>query len=131
MNRAQQTANITQNQQSLNPTAEARLRREYTIMKLVEHPNVVKLIDLLENPSEIMLIMEYAADGDLFERINGSPHNRMTEDESRPIFRQIALGLQHLHKKGFIHRDVKPEVNIITSFYDFKHNIREHYYEYY
>ena len=69
-----------------------RLRREYALMKVVRHHNLIKLLDVLENPQEIIIIMEYASHGDLFEYIVTQPENRLSEEQAKHLFAQIALG---------------------------------------
>lgn len=79
-------------QEILSVEGEVRLRREYAIMKLLRHPNLIRLIDVLENPQEIVIVMEYASQGDLFEYIVTKDNHRLTEEQAKPIFIQIALG---------------------------------------
>ena len=50
---------------------------------------------------------------DLYTRVVTSPIDKLMEDEARDIFIQIATGIQHLHRCGFIHRDIKPEYAIL------------------
>jgi len=94
----------------LSAEAEVRLRREYALMKVLKHPNVIKLTEVLENPQDIIIIMQYASQGDLFEYIVTRENQRLTEEQAKPLFFQVAQGVQYLHKQGFIHRDLKPEV---------------------
>jgi serine/threonine protein kinase len=47
---------------------------------------------------------------DLFSLISGSPHERLDENQARMVFRQVAKGVRHLHRRNFVHRDIKPEV---------------------
>jgi len=91
-----------------------RIRREYAIMKHMEHKNWIKLIEVIENPEQICLVMEYAACGDLYTHIVSSPNGKLTEKDARDIFIQAAEGIQYLHRCGFIHRDIKPE-NILLG----------------
>jgi serine/threonine protein kinase len=102
------------NKASLRDEQEIRIRREYAIMKHVNHKNLVRLINVIENPKEICIVMEYASSGDLYTHIISSPNMRLSEKEARKIFYQAARGLYHLHRCGFVHRDIKPE-NILLD----------------
>lgn len=91
-----------------------RIRREYAIMRHMEHKNWIKLLDVIENPDQICLVMEYAACGDLYTHIVSAPNGKLAEKDAREIFIQAAEGIQYLHRCGFIHRDIKPE-NILLG----------------
>ncbi|KAF1962771.1 Pkinase-domain-containing protein [Byssothecium circinans] len=88
------------------------LEREICIMKLLDHPNIVRLYDIWENRNEIYLIMEYIEGGELFSYIgeNGS----LPEDLVVYIFRQIIAALLYCHRINIHHRDLKPE-NILLD----------------
>ncbi|TLS22057.1 uncharacterized protein PpBr36_09212 [Pyricularia pennisetigena] len=88
------------------------LEREVAILKLIEHPNIVKLYDIWENSNEIYLILEYVERGDLFDFI--SKHGPMPEEEALFVFRQIMSALEYCHSYGICHRDLKPE-NILLK----------------
>jgi serine/threonine protein kinase len=57
-----------------------------------------------------MLLVIVHQRSDLFSLISGSANERLEEDEARDVFRQVAKGVRHLHQRGFVHRDIKPEV---------------------
>lgn len=61
-------------------------------MKLLKHPNLIRLIDVLENPLEITIVMEYAPGGDLFDYIVTREKHKLTEEQAKPLFVQMALG---------------------------------------
>ncbi|KAI8142602.1 kinase-like domain-containing protein [Fennellomyces sp. T-0311] len=92
-----------------------RMHNEYCISKSVsDHPNVVKTLDLvLDEQDRWCTVMEYCAGGDLFTLLNERPV--MPEMEQACLFKQLLLGLQHLHSMGIAHRDVKPENLILTT----------------
>ncbi|KAI6252386.1 hypothetical protein MCOR27_009995 [Pyricularia oryzae] len=89
------------------------LEREVAILKLIEHPNIVKLYDIWENSNEIYLILEYVERGDLFDFI--SKHGPMPEEEAIFVFRQIMSALEYCHSYGICHRDLKPENILLKS----------------
>jgi len=98
----------------MDKVVEGRIRKEYALMRHMNHPNLIKLIDVVENPEQIIIIMELASSGDLHHFITSQPQYRLSEDKARIIFKQIAKGVRHLHRCGFVHRDIKLE-NILLD----------------
>lgn len=94
------------------PTLEAKIHREIALMKLLDHPHILKLIDVLEAPRHLHLVLEYAENGELFDYLVRSQSLR--EDVALDIFRQLIYGLDYLHKHSICHRDLKPE-NILLD----------------
>ncbi|KAH7158111.1 hypothetical protein B0J13DRAFT_650909 [Dactylonectria estremocensis] len=88
------------------------IEREVAILKLIEHPNIMKLYDIWENRSEVYLILEYIDQGDLFTFIN--MRGRLSEEVSIFFFRQIISAITYCHSFNICHRDLKPE-NILIS----------------
>ncbi|KAF4967404.1 hypothetical protein FSARC_5044 [Fusarium sarcochroum] len=88
------------------------IEREVAILKLIEHPNIMKLYDIWENRSEVYLILEYIDHGDLFTFINTK--GRLSEEVSVFFFRQIISAISYCHSFNICHRDLKPE-NILIS----------------
>ncbi|KAI8620555.1 kinase-like domain-containing protein [Chytriomyces sp. MP71] len=84
-----------------------RIKREVRIMRLLNHPNIVKLYDVAETDKEIILSMEYIEGGELFDFIVANP--RLNEKIARKIFRQIISAVDYCHQSSVIHRDLKPE----------------------
>ncbi|XP_038871903.1 serine/threonine-protein kinase MARK1-like isoform X3 [Salvelinus namaycush] len=70
----------------LNPTSLQKLFREVRIMKILNHPNIVKLFEVIETEKTLYLIMEYASGGEVFDYLVA--HGRMKEKEARAKFRQ-------------------------------------------
>ncbi|XP_075259066.1 uncharacterized protein LOC142350926 isoform X3 [Convolutriloba macropyga] len=91
----------------LNASSLTKLHREVKIMKMVEHPNIVKLYEVIEEKNFMYLIMEYASGGEVFDYLVA--HGRMKEKEARVKFRQIVSAIQYCHAKKIIHRDLKAE----------------------
>jgi len=89
-----------------------RLAKEIRLLKLLNHPHVIRLHEVLHTETEIMMVMEYIDGGDLLDVLNTQP--RFKEEEVRHIFRQIVCGVAFCHSLGVAHRDLKPE-NILIQ----------------
>ncbi|XP_050534658.1 probable serine/threonine-protein kinase MARK-A isoform X2 [Daktulosphaira vitifoliae] len=89
-----------------------RIRREIQIMSSVRHPNIIHIYEVFENREKIVLVMEYAAGGELYDFL--SEKKVLTEEEARRIFRQIAIAIFYCHKHNICHRDLKLE-NILLD----------------
>lgn len=85
---------------------EEKVKREIRYSKYFRHPNIIRLYEVIETNNEIILIMEYAPGGELYNLIS---KGRLVEDEARRIFQQIIFGLEYLHAHQVAHRDLKPE----------------------
>ncbi|KAH7695178.1 CAMK/CAMKL/MARK protein kinase, partial [Aphelenchoides avenae] len=92
---------------ALNQSSLQKLFREVRIMKQLDHPNIVKLYQVMETEQTLYLVMEYASGGEVFDYLVA--HGRMKEKEARAKFRQIVSAVQYLHSKNIIHRDLKAE----------------------
>ncbi|XP_063692246.1 MAP/microtubule affinity-regulating kinase 3-like isoform X30 [Bolinopsis microptera] len=91
----------------MNQTSIQKLNREMKIMKRLNHPNIVRLYEVIETEKTLYLVMEYASGGEVFDYLVA--HGRMKEKEARQKFRQIVSAVQYCHQKGIIHRDLKAE----------------------
>ena len=87
---------------------------EVRSMKIVNHPFIVRLIEVLKTNRKILLLMDYMDGGDLFDAIKAEKTNYMNEDKARRYFQQIISAVNYLHNKNIIHRDLKPE-NILIN----------------
>jgi 5'-AMP-activated protein kinase catalytic alpha subunit len=92
-----------------------RVSREIHILKILRHPVVVQMYEIIESEKELFLIMEYARGGELFDFIVS--HKRVREKEASRFLWQIISGIEYLHKLGICHRDLKPE-NLLMDDYN-------------
>eukprot|EP00729_Bicosta_minor_P002963 gene2963-26851_t len=92
---------------NLNEDSLSKLWREVKIMKVMDHPNIVKLIEVIDTESTMYLVLEYAAGGEVFDYLVA--HGRMKEKEARLKFRQILSAVEYCHARGCVHRDLKAE----------------------
>ena len=76
-------------------------------MKLLNHPNIIRLYEVIDTPQELYLILEYASGGEIFDYLIA--HGRMKEKDARKHFRQIVSAIDYCHNLRVIHRDLKAE----------------------
>eukprot|EP01104_Vermistella_antarctica_P018328 TRINITY_DN6740_c0_g1_i1.p1 TRINITY_DN6740_c0_g1~~TRINITY_DN6740_c0_g1_i1.p1 ORF type:complete len:726 (-),score=160.94 TRINITY_DN6740_c0_g1_i1:300-2477(-) len=86
--------------------------REVSLLKRIRHPNICMLYDTIELDDRLILIMEYADGGDLYEYSEDAEY--LTEVEARRLFRQLVSSVDYLHQNGIVHRDLKLE-NILLD----------------
>mmetsp|Transcript_10829 Transcript_10829/g.19590 ORF Transcript_10829/g.19590 Transcript_10829/m.19590 type:complete len:404 (-) Transcript_10829:1049-2260(-) len=86
--------------------------REIALMKLMDHPHILRLYDVYENQTHLMLVLEYAEQGELFDYI--SENGYLEEDEALKFFQQIMDSVRYCQKRLISHRDLKPE-NILLD----------------
>nr|CDS15141.1 serine:threonine protein kinase MARK2 [Echinococcus granulosus] len=91
----------------LSPSSRQKLFREVRVMKMLDHPNIVKLFEIIANEKILYLVMEYASGGEVFDFL--VTHGKMAEREARAKFRQIVSAVQYCHQKKVVHRDLKAE----------------------
>ncbi|XP_034486505.1 serine/threonine-protein kinase par-1 isoform X2 [Drosophila innubila] len=89
-----------------------RIRREVQIMSSVQHPNIIHIYEVFENREKMVLVMEFAAGGELYDYL--SERKVLNEVEARRIFRQVATAVYYCHKHKICHRDLKLE-NILLD----------------
>ncbi|CEF60084.1 Protein kinase domain and Serine/threonine-/dual specificity protein kinase, catalytic domain and Protein kinase-like domain-containing protein [Strongyloides ratti] len=89
-----------------------RIRREIRIMSALQHPNIIQIYEVFENKDKIILVMEYACGGELYDYV--SKNGSLPEHEARRIFRQITSAVLYCHKHKVAHRDLKLE-NILLD----------------
>ncbi|XP_058074437.1 CBL-interacting protein kinase 24-like [Magnolia sinica] len=90
-----------------------QIKREISIMKIVRHPNIVRLHEVLASRTKIYIILEFVTGGELFDKI--VHQGRLGENESRRYFQQLLDAVAYCHSKGVYHRDLKPENLLLDS----------------
>lgn len=85
---------------------------EIAIMRKCRHPNIVRLFEDYDTPTEMFLVMEFVKGGDLFDAISASV--KFSENVAKDYFRDMTKALHYLHKQNIVHRDLKPE-NLLVS----------------
>ncbi|XP_056101982.1 serine/threonine-protein kinase BRSK2 isoform X5 [Rhinichthys klamathensis goyatoka] len=106
------------NREKLSESVLMKVEREIAILKLIEHPHVLKLHDVYENNKYLYLVLEHVSGGELFDYL--VKKGRLTPKEARKFFRQIISALDFCHSHSICHRDLKPE-NLLL---DERNNIR-------
>ncbi|KAD4180027.1 hypothetical protein R6Q59_023505 [Mikania micrantha] len=83
-----------------------QIKREISVMKMVRHPNIVELYEVMASKSKIYFAMELVRGGELFSKI---AKGRLREDVARSYFQQLISAVDFCHSRGVYHRDLKPE----------------------
>lgn len=99
------------------------IRREIEIMSSLNHPHIISIYEVFENKDKIVIIMEYASKGELYDYI--SERRRLSERETRHFFRQIVSAVHHCHKNGVVHRDLKLENILLDDNCNIKVKLRQ------
>ncbi|XP_072981145.1 CBL-interacting protein kinase 16 [Typha angustifolia] len=94
-----------------------QIEREISVMRLVRHPNIVELKEVMATKSRIFFVMEYVRGGELFARV---ARGRLPEDQARRYFHQLISALDFCHSRGVSHRDLKPENLLLDEAGDLK-----------
>ncbi|KAI8818471.1 kinase-like domain-containing protein, partial [Fimicolochytrium jonesii] len=88
-------------------TQEDREKKDQQKQRPLDHPNVIRLYQVMETEDECFVVMEYAQGGELIEYIAARGH--LNEKEARRYFRQIVSAMDHCHMANVVHRDLKLE----------------------
>ncbi|KAI3851811.1 hypothetical protein MKX03_034166 [Papaver bracteatum] len=97
----------------LSKKLQDNLLQEIEILRKINHPNIIRLFDIIEVPGRINLVLEYCRGGDLSRYIQR--HERIPEDTAKHFMKQLAAGLQILRQNNLIHRDLKPQNLLLTT----------------
>ena len=103
------------NKKNLNSPNNENMKKiiyETNLMRKLNHPNITKILEMFEDEKYILIIMEYINGGNLFSFVK--KRRKLTEKISKFLFKQIILGIKHIHSQNIVHRDVKLE-NILID----------------
>ncbi|KAJ5071080.1 serine/threonine-protein kinase brsk2-like protein [Anaeramoeba ignava] len=95
-----------------------KAEREIAVLKLLNHPNVIKVIDVLESNESLFVVMEYMQTGELFEYLIRKEY--ISLGQSLCFFQQLIYGVEYCHNHLICHRDLKPENLLLDEFENLK-----------
>ena len=101
------------NKEQIKKKMKNKIFRENEVITKFNHINVIFVFQIIEDPENYYIIMEYCKRGELFDYI--VDHERLTEDEAAIFFYQLINGVEYIHSKGIAHRDLKPENLLLTK----------------
>ncbi|CCI47099.1 unnamed protein product [Albugo candida] len=84
-----------------------KVRREISLLRKMRHPHIIRLYEVIDTPTDIFMVLEYVAGGELFDYIVSK--GRLMPEEARHFFHQILSGVEYCHFHRIVHRDLKPE----------------------
>ncbi|MBA0779208.1 hypothetical protein Gotri_003482 [Gossypium trilobum] len=85
----------------------SQIKREISTMKLIKHPNVIRMFEVMASKTKIYIVLEFVTGGELFDNI--ARRGRLKEDDARTYFHQLINAVDYCHSRGVYHRDLKPE----------------------
>ncbi|MQM02565.1 hypothetical protein Taro_035338 [Colocasia esculenta] len=90
-----------------------QVKREISAMKLLHHPNIVRIYEVIATKTKIYIVMEYVSGGQLSDKM--SYLRMLSEKEARKYFQQLIDAVEYCHSRGIYHRDLKPENLLIDN----------------
>ncbi|CAH0381995.1 unnamed protein product [Bemisia tabaci] len=98
------------------PNGEQNVQREIQLLRMLKHHNVIELVDVIvnEEKQKMYLIMEFCIGG-LQDMLDNSPGKKLPDWQAHGYFTQLVDGLEYLHSKGIVHKDIKPGNLLLTS----------------
>lgn len=105
---------------SINKSKVSRLdhvKREVQLLKAVDHPNIMKMIDSFEDEDYVHIVTEICTGVELFDLVvdNTTDYGCLPEDQAMSIIKALLESVQYLHSKDIVHRDIKPENLVLSS----------------
>lgn len=91
----------------------AMFRKEVELLRSLKHPNIVRVWDVYETSHYLYVVMDLCRGGELFEMINEM--DRLSESDTAVIAKQLLGGIDYMHSKGVMHRDIKAENVLLTE----------------
>ncbi|XP_047556762.1 maternal embryonic leucine zipper kinase isoform X1 [Lutra lutra] len=95
-----------------------RVKTEIEALKNLRHQHICQLYHVLETANKIFMVLEYCPGGELFDYIISQ--DRLSEEETRVVFRQIVSAVAYVHSEGYAHRDLKPENLLFDEYHKVK-----------
>lgn len=95
-----------------------KIYREVQIMKLLNHPHIIKLYQVMETKDMLYIVTEFAKNGEMFDYLTSNGH--LSEDEARKKFWQILSAVEYCHRHHIVHRDLKTENLLLDGNMDIK-----------
>ncbi|MED6191579.1 CBL-interacting serine/threonine-protein kinase 21 [Stylosanthes scabra] len=90
-----------------------QVKREISTMKLLHHPNIVRIFEVIGTKTKIYIVMEYVSGGHVLDKM--SYEKKLSERVARKLFQQLIDAMDYCHNKGVYHRDLKPENLLLDS----------------
>lgn len=109
---------VKKSQFEVKPDLQRKIRREVALMRLLDHPHLMKLYDVYESGRHLYMVLEFCAHGELFDYLVSK--RRLEKQEAMGFFREIIYGLDYLHAHAICHRDLKPENILLDEFHHVK-----------
>ncbi|XP_004486613.1 CBL-interacting serine/threonine-protein kinase 25-like [Cicer arietinum] len=94
-----------------------QIKREVSVMRLVRHPHIVELKEVMANKAKVFMVVEYVKGGELFAKVT---KGKMEEHIARKYFQQLISAVDFCHSRGVTHRDLKPENLLLDENEDLK-----------
>ncbi|XP_059075098.1 CBL-interacting protein kinase 32-like [Cryptomeria japonica] len=91
------------------------IKREICTLKLIKHPNVVRLYEILASRKKIYIVLEFVTGGNLLDKIIEASNGELHENVARKYFQQLIDAVGYCHSRGVYHRDLKEYITIMAT----------------